>query len=366
MITTTSYHNVYTSALSKEDKDKLLSLHKNTAKSEYERACAIRSKQYKKLRHNLDSEKVEHHEVFSRVFYKPNFPEKYEVTDLSQCDYRPERQPKPFNMQRTGVIAKKVGMTTMFDSKGVHHPITILKLDAVQVIQHKGVQNRKKGTFNQQLGYGTALIRNTKWRELGTFNAHKVSPKEKLMEFQCGHNALIKPGTEISCRHFLVGQYVDIQGVSKDKGFQGVMKRWGFKGGPATHGSSKFHRRRGAMGGSSDPGKVWKGKRMPGHMGNNNYTQRNLRIFRIEPKNNLIYVIGPVAGYKDSFVRIRDCHFLPPKKPPFPTFIPDPSEDLNQLSPQEWEWGGDLKNYLWNRDPNMDEWKDDRVTKDLL
>ena len=151
-------------------------------------------------------------------------------------------------------------------------------------------------------------------------------------------------------------------GYIKDKGFQGVMKRWSFKGGPATHGSSKFHRRRGAMGGG-DPGKVWKGKRMPGHMGNNNYTQRNLRVFRIDTKNNLIYVIGPVAGYNDSFVRIRDCHFLPPKQPPFPTFIPDPNEE--ELPDGE-EWEGDLKNYLWNRDPNMDEWKDDRVTHDLL
>ena len=168
---------MHTNALSQEDKNKLLRLHKSTSKSEYERACAIRSRQYKKQRKQLQAQKPEHHQAFVRVFYKPNFPEKYEPTDLSQCDYRPERQPKPFNMQRTGVIAKKVGMTTMFDSKGVHHPITILKLDAVQVIQHKGVQNWKKGTFNQQLGYGTALIRNTKWRELGTFNAHKVAPK---------------------------------------------------------------------------------------------------------------------------------------------------------------------------------------------
>ena len=146
-----------------------------------------------------------------------------------------------------------------------------------------GVQSQKKGTFGLQLGYGNELIRNTKWRELGTFSAHNVSPKKKLMEFAVGHNAIIKPGTEITCRHFMPGQLVDVQGVSKDKGFQGVMKRWGFKGGPATHGSSKFHRRRGAMGGSADAagGGVWKGKRMPGHMGNKNYTKSGLRVFRL-------------------------------------------------------------------------------------
>merc|ERR1711933_598164 len=266
--------------------------------------------------------------------------------------------------QRTGVIAQKIGMTTLFDAKGVHHAITILKLDCVQVVQHKGAQNTRHGTFNMQLGFGNEEIKNIKWRELGTFNAHNVPPKQKLMEFQCGHNALIKPGTEITCRHFLVGQFVDVRGISKDKGFQGVMKRWGFKGGPATHGSSKFHRRRGAMGGgSADPGKVWKGKRMPGHMGNKKYTQMGLRVFRVEPRNNLLYLIGPAAGYMDNFVRVRDCHFKPPKSPPFPTFFPDPNE---KELPAAMEWEGDVKNRLWNRDPNMDDWLDDRVTHDLL
>lgn len=358
-----SFSNVHTNALSEKDKNKLLSQHKYLNKTEYERACLIRSKYYKKLKKDLEIEKPKNHQIFSRIFYKGNFSKEYEITDLSKCDYRAQKEPKPFDMQRTGVIAKKIGMTTMFDNKGVYHPITILKLDCVQVIQHKGIQNPIRGTFNMQIGYGSQVIRKTKWRELGTFNSYKVSPKEKLCEFQCGHKALIKPGTEITCRHFLVGQYVDIQGISKDKGFQGVMKRWSFKGGPATHGSSKFHRRRGAMGGSSDPGKVWKGKRMPGHMGNNNYTQKSIRIFKIEPKNNLIYVIGPIAGYMNSFVKIKDCHFRPPKNPPFPTFIPDPNE---KEIPNVIQWQGQYRNILWNRDPNMDDWKDDKVTPDLL
>eukprot|EP01083_Nonionella_stella_P295701 1004899_1 len=308
----------------------------------------------RKLKKQLEDEKPEHHHSFMRVFYKPDFPETYPPTDTSTLDPTSIHRPKPFHMERTGVIAKKVGMTTLFDVKGVHHPVTILKMDAVQVIRHKGVQNTRKGTFNQQLGYGHALIRDTPWDILGEFNSHNVSPKEKIMEFQCGHTALLKPGTEITCRHFLVGQFVDIQGISKDKGFQGVMKRWGFKGGPATHGSSKFHRRRGAMGGSSDPGKVWKGKRMPGHMGNNKHTCTHLTVFRIEPKNNLIYVIGHVPGFMDGFVRITDCHFNPPKSPPFPTFFPDPKE---KELPEGREWEGHKKNYLWNRDPNMDDWK---------
>mmetsp|Transcript_65672 Transcript_65672/g.104638 ORF Transcript_65672/g.104638 Transcript_65672/m.104638 type:complete len:397 (+) Transcript_65672:72-1262(+) len=353
----------YTSALSKEDNLKLIRDHKYIVKDEFERASAIRSSYYRAQRRKLEAQKPEHHSVFSRVFYKPAFPETYKPTDLTKCSAKSQNRPKPWNMQRTGVIAKKIGMTTMFDDKGVFHPITILKMDAVQVVRHKGVQNRRRGTFNMQLGYGSQLIRQTKWRELGAFNAHNVCPKEKLMEFQVGHKALIKPGTEISCRHFLVGQKVDVQGISRDKGFQGVMKRWGFKGGPATHGSSKFHRRRGAMGGSMDPGKVWKGKRMPGHMGNNRYTQKNLIVFRIEPRSNLLYLIGHAAGYFDKFVRVRDSHFLPPESPPFPTFFPDPNE---KEPPEAIQWGGDGRNKLWMKDPNMDEWKDDRVTHDLL
>ena len=119
------------------------------------------------------------------------------------------------------------------------------------------------------------------------------------------------------------------------------------------------------MGGNKDSagGGVWKGKRMPGHMGNKNYTKSGLRVFRIEPKNNLIYVIGSVAGYFDKYVRVRDCHFRPPTNPPFPTFFPDPNE--TEL-PEAMEWEGDHRHRLWNRDPNIDEWKDDNVTHDLL
>ena len=199
-------------------------------------------------------------------------------------------------------------------------------MDAVQVVQVKTDQNPQRGTYSLQLGFGAQKIRRLNWSKLGHFNKHNVPPKGKLMEFQVGKDAMLPVGTEITCQHFMPGQYVDVKGISKGRGFQGVMKRWGMKGGPATHGATKFHRKRGSSGGCNDPGKVWKGMKMPGNMGNKSHTTSCVRVFRIEPRQNLIYIWGHVAGANGKFVRIRDAHFLPPKSPPFPTFFPDPNK----------------------------------------
>jgi len=144
--------------------------------------------------------------------------------------------------------------------------------------------------------------------------------KKKLIDFQVGKNALLPLGTQITVRHFLPGQYIDISGKTKGKGFQGVVKRYKFKGQPKTHGHTKNERKRGTVG--SGKSRVWKGKRMAGRMGYQNFTVESARIFRIDPKQNLIFVEGHVPGAPSWYVTIRDAWWKPPSSPPFPTFFP--------------------------------------------
>ncbi len=183
---------------------------------------------------------------------------------------------------RTGVIAKKMGMTRLFQEDGRHVPVTVLALDNVQVVARKEAD--RDGYAALQLGAGTAKAKNVAKPQRGHFGKAEVEPKARVAEFVVAEDALLDVGAEITADHFVAGQYVDIQGSTQGKGFQGGMKRWGFGGLRATHGVSLSHRSLGSTGQRQDPGRVFKNKKMAGHMGAKNRTQQNLEIVRTDAR----------------------------------------------------------------------------------
>jgi large subunit ribosomal protein L3 len=218
---------------------------------------------------------------------------------------------------RTGVIAKKIGMSRVFSEDGTHVPVTVLQMDNCQVV---GVRTAEKDGYTAlQLGVGAAKVKNTTKPERGHFAKAKVEPKSKLAEFRVAEDAILDVGTEIGVNHFVAGQYVDVAGTSIGKGFAGSMKRWGFGGLRASHGVSISHRAHGSTGNSQDPGKVFKGKKMAGHMGDRRATQQNLQIVSTDVESGLILVRGAVPGAKGGWVRISDAVKHPvPEDAPFP------------------------------------------------
>jgi len=191
---------------------------------------------------------------------------------------------------RTGVIAKKMGMTRLFQEDGRHVPVTVLALDKLQVVARREAD--RDGYVAVQLGAGTAKAKNVAKPQRGHFGAAQVEPKARVAEFRVAEDALLDVGAEISADHYVAGQYVDISGHTQGKGFQGGMKRWGFGGLRATHGVSVSHRSLGSTGQRQDPGKVFKNKKMAGHMGDRQRTQQNLEIVRTDPERGLIFVKG--------------------------------------------------------------------------
>jgi large subunit ribosomal protein L3 len=206
---------------------------------------------------------------------------------------------------RSGVIAQKLGMTRVFTDDGEQVSVTVLKLDNCQVVAQRTAD--KNGYTAVQLGVGLAKVKNTPRAMRGHFAKASVEPKRKLAEFRVSPENLIDVGAEITADHFVVGQFVDVTGTSIGKGFQGVMKRYNFGGGRATHGNSVSHRSHGSTGQRQDPGKVFKGKKMAGHMGNVRVTTQNLRIVRTDVDRGLIMVGGAVPGAKGGFILIRDA-----------------------------------------------------------
>lgn len=207
-----------------------------------------------------------------------------------------------------GVIARKVGMMNLWDDDGTRHPITVLCVDRNHVLQVRPPnKNDKKGRWGLQVGAGP--VRPYKANKALRYHCAQagVEPKQKIKEFLVHESLKIPVGTELRAGHFTPGQYVDVSGTSIGKGFQGVMKRWGFKGGPASHGCSKAHRKPGSIGMSTKPGRVFKGKKMPGRMGNDRKTVQSLLMYRVDNERNLLYVRGPVPGNSGNWVEVRDA-----------------------------------------------------------
>lgn len=205
---------------------------------------------------------------------------------------------------RTGIIARKVGMTRAFSDKGQHVPVTVLKVDNCQVVAQR--TNEKEGYTAVQLGYGAAKVKNVTQAMRGHYAKAKVEPKQRLMEFRVSDDALVEVGAEITVEHFLAGQYIDVTGTTIGKGFQGAMKRWNFGGLRATHGVSVSHRSHGSTGQCQDPGKVFKGKKMAGHMGARRVTQQNLSVHGVDLARGLILVKGSLPGSDGGYVRVID------------------------------------------------------------
>jgi len=206
---------------------------------------------------------------------------------------------------RSGVIAQKVGMTRVFTDDGNHVPVTVLKVDNCQVVAQKTVE--KNGYVALQLGVGTAKVKNVTQANRGHFAAAKVEPKRKLAEFRVSEENLIDVGAEITADHFVAGQFVDVTASSIGKGFAGAMKRWNFGGLRASHGVSISHRSHGSTGQCQDPGKVFKGKKMAGHMGDRQITTQNLEVVSTDVDRGLVLVRGAVPGSKGGWVMLRDA-----------------------------------------------------------
>jgi large subunit ribosomal protein L3 len=206
---------------------------------------------------------------------------------------------------RTGVIAQKVGMTRLFTEAGEHVPVTVLRLAQCQVIAHRS--KNKDGYVALQLGSGQRKVKNVSKAERGRFAVAKVEPKRKLAEFRVSDDGVIPVGAEITADHFLVGQFVDVTGTTVGKGFAGGMKRWNFNGLRASHGVSVSHRSIGSTGGRQDPGRTFKNKKMPGHLGVDRVTTLNLKVVQTDVERGLILVEGAVPGSKGGWITMRDA-----------------------------------------------------------
>jgi len=218
------------------------------------------------------------------------------------------------------VIAKKVGMTRLFQADGRHVPVTVLQLDDVQVVGRR--ETDRDGYSAVQLGAGKAKPKNVAKPQRVAFGKAEVEPKVRVVEFRVADDALLDVGAHISADHFVPGQLVDVAGVTQGKGFAGAMKRWGFSGLRATHGVSVSHRSHGSTGNRQDPGRVFKNKKMAGHMGARNRTQQNLEVVRTDPIRGLLFIKGSVPGHKGSWLTVSDAVKLPrPDAAPYPAGI---------------------------------------------
>jgi len=206
---------------------------------------------------------------------------------------------------RSGVIAKKVGMTRLFMEDGKQIPVTVLQLENLQVVAQRTADQH--GYSAVQLGCGTVKAKNVSKAMRGHFAAAKVEPKRKIAEFRVAPENLINVGEEITADHYLEGQYVDVSGTSIGKGFAGAMKRHNFGGLRASHGVSISHRSHGSTGQCQDPGKVFKGKKMAGHMGAVRVTTQNLQVVKTDADRGIIMIKGAVPGSKGGWVTIKDA-----------------------------------------------------------
>jgi len=221
---------------------------------------------------------------------------------------------------RTGVLAQKMGMTRVFTAEGHHVPVTVLKVDGCQVVAVRTEEG--DGYSAVQLGIGAAKVKNVTKARRGHFAKARVAPKSQLAEFRVSPDGLLEVGAELSADHFVAGQFVDVTGTSIGKGFAGAMKRHNFSGLRASHGVSLSHRSHGSTGQRQDPGRVFKGKKMAGHMGDVRVTTQNLEVVSTDEARGLILVKGAVPGAKGSWVLVRDAvKRAGPEGLPFPAAL---------------------------------------------
>jgi large subunit ribosomal protein L3 len=206
---------------------------------------------------------------------------------------------------RSGLIAQKVGMTRIFTEDGTHVPVTVLKVDTCQVVSTRSVD--KDGYTAVQLGAGRAKVKNVAKAQREQFAKAQVEPKKKVVEFRVTPENVLAVGAELAASHFIPGQFVDVTGHTVGKGFAGAMKRHNFRGLEASHGVSISHRSHGSTGQRQDPGKVFKGKKMAGHMGDVQVTVQNLSVVSTDDERGLILVRGSVPGSEGTWVLVRDA-----------------------------------------------------------
>ncbi len=222
--------------------------------------------------------------------------------------------------QRTGLLATKLGMTRVFNEKGEHVCVTLLHVENCQVVAVK--TQERDGYVALQVGVGKAKANRVTKPMRGHYAKTKVEPKKKLVEFRVTPDAVLEPGVEITAAHFVPGQFVDVTGITIGKGFAGAMKRHNFSGLRATHGVSVSHRSHGSTGGRQDPGRVFKNKKMAGHMGQVRMTQQNLAVVSVDVEQGLIAIRGAVPGSDGGYIQIRDAvKRALPKDAPFPAGV---------------------------------------------
>ena len=234
---------------------------------------------------------------------------------------------------RTGLIAKKVGMTRFYRPDGEHVPVTVMLIDGCQVVEQRTAD--KDGYTALQLGAGAKKAKRTTKAERGKFAKANVEPKQKLVEFRVSEDNLVDVGAELSAAHFIEGQKVDVSGVTIGKGFAGGMKRHNFGGLRASHGVSISHRSHGSTGQCQDPGKVFKGKKMAGHMGAARRTTQNIEVVRVDEERGLILLKGAVPGPKEGWVTIRDA-----VKAKQPDDLPTPAKIIERKTEAQGGSGG--------------------------
>ena len=232
-----------------------------------------------------------------------------------------------FLSQRSGLIAVKAGMTADWDSNGFRRPLTVLWVDECQVT--RVLSPESDGYFALQVGASSAKRKRLRDADLGQFDSRDLPVRHKLAEFKVSGGCTLPVGTLLSAEHFVAGQHVDVIGTSTGKGFAGVMKRHGFSGQPATHGTTQVHRKPGSVG-SMDAGRVFPGKKLPGRMGNKKTTTHSLWLYKVDGRNNLLFVQGSVPGKPGSYVKVRDAIRKPP--PPLSSHFPTVAEPAHSVS----------------------------------
>lgn len=230
--------------------------------------------------------------------------------------------------RRSGVLGTKLGMMQLWDHHGVRLPITVVKVDS-QVVGLKSMLS-PRGFLGLQVGTGRAKFKHVNKRLLVHCAKNGVAPPRKIVEFAVTPDAALPVSWRFSARHFIPGQFLDVTGTSIGKGFAGGMKKWGFGGLNATHGVSVTHRSIGATGSRQDPGRVFKGKKMPGRLGGTRVTKQNNKLWKIDVQRNLLFIVGPLPGHKGNYVIIKDAvkrPWNPETPPPFPTYRPSGTKE---------------------------------------